>query len=349
LPIFAVLIGAFFGHHKAQMMFLLTLLSWAFALLAAKVIRSTVLRGPKTPFVMELPPYRIPTLRGLFIHSWERTWQYVKKAGTVILGFSILLWAMMTYPGLPDEKRRVFDQRRMTLTNDFLSEPEIKDWVNDGESLMELNGLYEAYGRAVRRHDAKALKTIEKSPLIGIVEAARQVETGAAPTRSVDSAAINVAGHYLNFREEMTGLDMLEQEANLKRTVAGWIGHQLEVLTRPLGFDYRVNMALLGGFAAKEIVVSTLGTAYSLGEVDPDEGGSLSQRLKNDPKWNPLVAFTLLVFVMLYVPCFVTVISIRKESSWAWAGFSVVFNLLVAYGVAFAVSQLGRLFLKTPF
>ena len=52
-------------------------------------------------FVMELPPYRFPTLRGLAIHTWERTWQYIKKAGTVILGISILLWALMTYPGLP--------------------------------------------------------------------------------------------------------------------------------------------------------------------------------------------------------------------------------------------------------
>jgi ferrous iron transport protein B len=109
-----------------------------------------------------------------------------------------------------------------------------------------------------------------------------------------------------------------------------------------LGFDYRINIALIGGFAAKEVVVSTLGTAYSLGEVTNDETGSLSERLKKDPDWNPLRAFSLLVFTMLYVPCFVTVISIRRESSWTWAGFSIAFNLLAAYFVALVVSQGGK-------
>ena len=68
------------------------------SLISPAPIPSTVLRGPTTPFVMELPPYRVPTIRGLLIHAWERTWQYMKKAGTIILGVSIVLWAMMTFP-----------------------------------------------------------------------------------------------------------------------------------------------------------------------------------------------------------------------------------------------------------
>jgi ferrous iron transport protein B len=108
-----------------------------------------------------------------------------------------------------------------------------------------------------------------------------------------------------------------------------------------LGFDYRINIALVGGFAAKEVVVSTLGTAYSLGEIDLDEPSSLSERLKNNPGWNPLLAFTLIIFTMLYVPCIVTVIMIQKESSWSWAGFSVAFNLVVAYLVALVISKGG--------
>ncbi|HDZ23738.1 MAG TPA: ferrous iron transport protein B, partial [Desulfobacteraceae bacterium] len=102
-------------------------------------------------------------------------------------------------------------------------------------------------------------------------------------------------------------------------------------------------IALVGGFAAKEIVVSTLGTAYSLGEADPEAAGSLSERLKNDPRWNPLLAFTLLVFTMLYVPCFATVIIMTKESSWRWAAFSISFNLAVAYIIAVIIFQGGKL------
>ncbi len=97
----------------------------------------------------------------------------------------------------------------------------------------------------------------------------------------------------------------------------------------------------MGGFAAKEVVISTLGTAYSLGEVDPEKTGPLSEQLKRDPLWNPLQAFTLIVFTMLYVPCIATVIIIRRESSLGWAGFSIFFNLLVAYAVSLCIRQVG--------
>ena len=75
--------------------------------------------------------------------------------------------------------------------------------------------------------------------------------------------------------------------------------------------------------------------------VDEDESASLADKLKNDPAWNPLQAFTLIIFMMLYVPCVATVVSIRKESSWKWAVFSIFFNLVVAYGVSLIVHQGG--------
>ncbi len=140
-----MLIGAFFSKDKARMMFILTLFSWLFALLAAKIIRSTVLRGPKTPFVMELPPYRLPTLRGLLIHTWERTWQYIKKAGTVILAFSIVLWAMMTFPRPSVDQIQGFDDRREGVTQAFLGLPEIKGLIKDREDLQDLKQLYDEY------------------------------------------------------------------------------------------------------------------------------------------------------------------------------------------------------------
>ena len=342
LPVFAVLIGAFFSEHKARMMFILTLLSWAFALFAAKILRSTVLRGPKTPFVMELPPYRVPTLKGLLIHTWERTWHYIKKAGTVILAFSILLWAMMTFPGLPEADVKAFEDRRHNHQRALFTLSELERWVKGEKDLAELNGLYDSYNRAARGDDVPSFRGLERRPLFEVARAASLLEAGKTVGSEIDGRHVKAAYQYLKFRREMIEIDNQEQQAALKHTVAGWIGQRLENLTRPLGFDYRVNIALIGGFAAKEVVVSTLGTAYSLGEVATDETGSLSERLKKDPNWNPLRAFSLLVFTMLYVPCFVTVISIRRESSWAWAGFSIAFNLVAAYLVALVVRQGGE-------
>ncbi|MBW2708841.1 MAG: ferrous iron transport protein B [Deltaproteobacteria bacterium] len=284
LPVYAMLIGTFFTKDKARMLFILTLISWGFALLAAKFLRATVLRGPTTPFVMELPPYRAPTLRGLLIHTWERTWQYIKKAGTVILAFSVILWAMMTFPRLSEEQIQPFDQNRERVTAAFLE--------SRGASEIPKNDL---------RTDAQ----------------------------------------YLEYRNQMVAIDNLQKQTALKGTIAGWIGLKLEAITRPLGFEYRTNIALIGGFAAKEVVISTLGTAYSLSDVDEEETASLSEKLKKDPAWNPLQAFTLIIFTMLYVPCAATVVCIRKESSWKWAGFSIVFNLMVAYVVSLIIRQGG--------
>lgn len=275
LPVLTLLIGAFFSDHQARYMFLATAFAWLVALFAAKLLRMTLLRGESTPFVMELPPYRFPTVRGLLIHTWERTWQYIKKAGTVILGISILLWAMMTYPGLPDEDISRFETMR-----------------------------------------ANTLKTFSVNPSTSKEELA----------------------------DRLNQLEAEEAIAGLRHSIAGRIGIALEPISTIAGVDWRTNIALLGGFAAKEVIVSTLGTAYSLGDIANEETKSLTQRLTNDPHWNPVVALAVLAFIMFYAPCFVTVVCIAKEAgSWKWAFFSMGFNTIFAFIMASAIYQIGSL------
>lgn len=241
------------------------------ALLTARLLRSTAIKGQATPFGMELPPYRMPTLRGLCLHTWERAWQYIKKAGTIILAISVLLWAAMTFPGLPEERDAAFEAQKASI--------EAGQWSSDEEK-------------------AEALATVDNAR---------------------------------------------NQEA-LRHSLAGKVGTALEPVSRLAGFDWRTNIALLGGFAAKEVIVSTLGTAYSLGEVDPEESASLSDRLRGDPAWNVWVALSLIAFVLLYAPCFVTVAVIGRELGWKWAGFSVIFNTALAYMVAVIIHQAGASF-----
>jgi ferrous iron transport protein B len=284
LPVLALLIGAFFSDHQARYMFLATVVSWSVALLAAKFLRMTVLRGESTPFVMELPPYRFPTFRGLLIHTWERTWQYIKKAGTVILGISILLWAMMTYPGLPEEQSHLFAQQK----NEIIA-------AYPQKIIAELQGNNQK-----------------------LSESAREL------------------------KQRLSDVDNLQAETGLRHSYAGRVGIALEPISRLAGFDWRANIALVGGFAAKEVIVSTLGTAYSLGSVDPEMSSSLKQRLAMDPGWNAIVALAALAFIMFYAPCFVTVVCIAKESgSWKWAIFSMVFNTVFALLLAILIYQAG--------
>lgn len=262
LPVFILFVGVFFPSHEALAMFLLTLTGWLTALLVARLLRSTVIRGASTPFVMELPPYRLPTVRGLCIHTWERTWEYLKKAGTIILAISIVLWASMTFPRLEAAQEAAFEQRIV------MAQPEGEDAV-----------------------------------LAAVGEKA---------------------------------------QAQLRHSAAGRLGTALEPITLYAGFNWRTDIALIGGFAAKEVIVATLGTAYSLG--DPEDESRLAQRIADDPSWNKASAMALMLFVLLYAPCVVAVAAIRQETrSWGWALFSMAFNTFIAFGIAVGVYQIGRI------
>jgi ferrous iron transport protein B len=227
LPVFALLIAAFFSENQAQIMLVLTVLSWSMAFLVAKLLRSTILRGPSTPFLLELPPYRLPTLRGLLIHTWERAWLYIRKAGTILLAVSIILWALMNFPQLPESEKESFEASRAAVVAELPQElraPALAGELKGGE------------------------------------------------------AAADVPAELEGVKEKLLAIDQTGAQAALKGSIAGRIGTALEHVTRFCGFDWRTNVALVGGFAAKEVVVSTLGTAYSLGNVDAEDNSSLSDR-----------------------------------------------------------------------
>lgn len=290
LPVFALLTAAFFESHEALVLFGITAVAWVGALLVAKLLRIPVIRGASTPFVMELPPYRVLTLKGLLIHTGERTWQYIKRAGTVILAISILLWAMMTFPQLSEEVQAQFEERRVAL----------------------LAAAPADIAAEIEAAEAKAAEGVELS----------------TQARTV--------------KEELLTLETEKAGAALEHAIAGRIGRALEGAGRLAGFDWRTNIALVGGFAAKEVVVSTLGTAYSLGAVNPEESGSLAKKLAEAPGWRPLSAISLIIFTMFYAPCFVSVVCIAREAgSWRWGAFAMLFNTLFAFTLAVLVYQTG--------
>jgi ferrous iron transport protein B len=269
LPVFLLLVGVFFPNREAVVLFCITLAGWVAALLAARLLRSTVIAGPPTPFVMELPPYRLPTLRGMVIHTWERTWQYVKKAGTVILAISILLWAAMTFPRLDTGTVDSFAVQRERVAADLAAADE-------------------------------------------------------------DQAAIKAA---------VDAIEARQATAALRHSLAGRLGLALEPVTRLAGLEWRLNIALIGGVAAKEVIVSTLGTAYSMGNIS-ETSFSLGRALARDPDWTLARGLAVMVFVLLYSPCFATVVAIRQESgTWRWAAFAIFFDTALALLVATLVFQ----------
>ena len=277
LPVFLLLAGAFFPDNAPTVMFFIMITGWVMALLVARLLRSSIVKGEATPFVMELPPYRMPTLMSLLLHCWERAWMYLKKAGTVLVAISILIWAAMTFPCLPEENAAPFEAQIAQLEEKIAALPE------------------------------------------------------------GDEARAPIEEELGNVRNEL-------KEEELAFSVAGRLGKAVEPATRPMGFDWRTDIALLAGVAAKEAVVATMGTAYAMGDQDPEDAAPLAERLKGDEAWSKATALSLMLFVLLYSPCFVALVVIRQEAgSWGWVAFSILFNTALAFAaVATAAYQIGR-------
>jgi len=154
LPIYALIIPAFFPETlHAPMLWIIYVIGIVLAVAGAKVLRSTILKGESVPFVMELPPYRMPTLKGVLIHMWERGSLYLKKAGTIILGISILLWLMTTFPGLPDEESARFETARQAIETGNAGEQEKGERLaavdNEEEEAALLHSVAGSIGQAM--------------------------------------------------------------------------------------------------------------------------------------------------------------------------------------------------------
>jgi ferrous iron transport protein B len=280
---YIILTAAFFPNYPSLVMLFLVILAWAVALVTARLLRWTVIKGPSTPFVMELPPYRLPTFRGVAIHTWDRVRQFVTKAGTLIFGISVIMWALMTFPQLPAETAGRFDQ--------------------------EIQRIKE------------------------------QVETSDRGEKTADEASQQ------ELQARLQELEARRNEAALRHSIAGRIGSGLEPISRLAGFPWQVNIALIGAFAAKEVFVSTMATAYSMNETAPEENFSLSQRLASDPAYTLPVILSLFVFILFYAPCMATLITIVRESSWSWALFVLLGSIGFAYALSVCVYQGGTLLL----
>jgi len=260
LPVYVLLAGAFFSPERSgSVIFSVYLIGILLAIVVARSFRRYLFAGPSTPLVMELPPYRIPTLRSLLLHMWIRGWMYLKKAGTVILGMSVLIWILCTFPVQPDSRQTVATATASTVDNG--------------------------------------------------------VEVG----------------HRATLGEEQ-----------LRSSYAGSIGRAIAPVLKPIGLgNWKIGTALFAGLGGKELVVSTFGTLYSLGDTG-DMFAKLKDSLRED--LTPLKAYSLMIFILIYIPCVATVAVIRQETnSWGWALFAVVYTTVLAWLVSLAVYQGGRL------
>jgi ferrous iron transport protein B len=279
LPVYIILAGAFFGARAGSVIFAIYFLGIILSIITGRLFRSTLLKGADAPFVMELPPYRVPMLNSLLIHMWDRSKMFLKKMGKVILIGSIIIWALSTFP------------KNIAYTVDYDSK------INELTASSEAE-LVPA-GQALKPQTAKG-----KEAALLAVQKARQAE-------------------------------------HAEKSYIGRIGKMAAPLFAPLGIDWRGGVALLTGFVAKEIVVSTLGVLHAVGDEDTSE--ALAKALRSTGM-TPMSALSMMVFVLLYLPCLASIAAIRRETgSYKWMSFSIAYSTTVAWIMAFIVYQGGKL------
>ena len=277
LPIYIVLAGTFFGARAGSVIFSIYLLGIVLSILTGRLFRSTLLRGADAPFVMELPPYRVPMLKSLLIHMWDRSKMFLKKMGGIILIGSVVVWALSAFP------------RTTEYSFDYNGEIE------------KIKASYETGIKAGNIDD----KTLEKKKQSAILE-----------------------------------IIMARRAEQVEKSFMGRMGKIISPLFSPLGIDWRGGVALLTGFVAKEIVVSTMAVLHAAEK----ESDALKNNLLRSAM-TPLSALSMMAFVLLYLPCLATVAAIRRETgSLKWMFFSIVYNTSVAWFVAFLVYQGGKAF-----
>ncbi|MDZ4817457.1 MAG: ferrous iron transport protein B [Planctomycetota bacterium] len=302
LPVYALLIGAFIPAEsylgglvdlQGLTMFSMYLIGILTAVVVALLLKKTVLRGATPPFVMELPPYKIPAIRGVLFRMADRGWAFIQRAGTLIFAVSLIIWALLYFPRNPDAVEASLVVQQRTL------ESELSQLPATDPRAGELRADLAAFSQPEER-------------------------------------------------------EKLYQGAEQRQSYLGRMGHSIEPVVRPLGWDWRIGCAVIASFPAREVVLGTLGVIYNMGDADLGEeenSTQLQQQLTRatwdetgEPVYNIPVALSIMVFFALCAQCAATLAIIKRETnSWRWPIFTFVYMTTLAYVAALVTYQVGML------
>ena len=263
LPIYVLFIGAFFeGHNPGNILFLIYISGAILGLIAAKILKIIVFKSEDEPFVMEMPKYRLPSLKLVYHTVSNQAMMYLKKAGTFILAASLIIWFASNYP------------KHLDMEELFNNKIEL---ANSEDEKLALSNELDLY--------------------------------------------------------------------NLENSYLGYIGKFSQPIFEPLGFDWRMSIALQTGLGAKEIVVSTLSILYGLGSDVDENSDGLIEKIRNHIPFASALSF--IVFVMIYIPCLAASMVFAKEAGgWKYLGYLFIFTTTTAWISSFVIYNITRLLIS---
>lgn len=329
IPVYVLMITAFVpawawagGWIRLQGLVMMAMYSVGVlvAIPVAWILKKTLFKGETPPFVMELPPYKWPSLRVVADRVFERAKAFVTEAGTLIFAVTLIVWALGYFPGSHTEQLQL--QAQIEQENEKLQQ---------------------------------AIEPIQ----IELAELQKQLGDGTAADRSeqIQTSMAELQARQMKIEEEAAAViePLEERERHVsseltRNSYLGRMGRGVEPLFRPLGWDWRLAVGAIASFPAREVIIATLGTIFSLGGEVDEESSDLISALQSAtwPDGAPLVtlpvALSIMVFFALCAQCGATLMVIRRETnSWRWPIFTFVYLTILAYIGALLTYQIGSL------
>jgi len=328
---YIMLVGAFFPDHQAGAMFFISTITLIMALPIARVLTMTVLKGRETaPFIMEMPTYHLPTVRIVLTRAFERIWIYIKKVLTIVAAVAVVIWALLQFPGVSDTQKADFEQRGAAAFTKFekaIAGMPLGKAINNEGDLMALFAFREDY-RA------------EKAAASGNRQASKGVDAKFEATNPVffDAVKHRHSKAYKAFdrlRKARAHIWRERQQARINSSLLGRAGKFLEPVSKYAGFDWRVNVAMLSSFAARESATATFKALYGIGNDGRYVGAAMRNSAGGIPI-TPLNATALMLFMALFPPCLATIIMVRvatRRTMWMLFGFAYPSVLGIAVAI----------------
>lgn len=348
LPVYTLIAAAFFPPEwSGTVVFGVYALGIVFGIIFAKIFRKYLFSGEAEPFVMELPPYHLPTLKATLMHMFERGILYLKKAGTFIMAASILVWFITAYP-MDVEYSKDYDGMKEQVAQEY----EVKDaatlaqfGITADDQKEAVDKIVEDMKSTVKDATDAAEEAEEDAPEVAVEEDSEAPELFndiKDENKDLFPAAWAMYKNSANLDAENQKIDEEQKSEKLEQSYAAMFGKAVNPVLEPLGFDWKIGVSLVAGLAAKEVVVSTLGTIYAVGG-DTDHPQALTDYLQNDPHFTPLIALTLMLFVLIYPPCIAALAVIKRETgSWKWMLFMFFYENAFAWIACFIFYNIGR-------
>ncbi len=336
VPFYTLILGAFFKPNMALMMFFISTITLFIAMIISKFMTSTILQTRETaPFLMELPPYHMPTFKGVIIRASQRVWVYIKKVVTIVLAVAIILFAMLQFPGLSDESQAKYDadaNKALMAFDKKVKKSKYYEEVDTKEEVSSLLNFYDGY-KAKKMSGSSSADADYKQMNPSMYKFIK-------PRKDKEARSVNKALRKLSTQRKRILRNMKNEK--VENSLLGMAGRSIEPLTQYAGFDWKINVAFLSSFAARESAVATLGSLYENNKADNMRA---EEAMALNSGYTPLHAVAIIIFMVLTPPCIATMIVVKMQTnSYKWMMFAIFFPVFLGISLASLVFTLGHSF-----